>query len=78
MRGIPPCVTQEDLKSKKAHIETRGTEKEAVLEGNQKCTNLIEAIMYYTKPVHYISMVSEEMKWVVKYKECFNVDTDNV
>ena len=36
-----------------------GTEKEAVLEGDPKCTNLIEAIMYNTNPVHCISMVSE-------------------
>ena len=57
-RGIPPCVTQEELKSKKAYIETRGTAKEVVMEGNPKCTNLIEASMYDTKHVHYIGMVS--------------------
>ena len=56
--GIPPCVTQEEFNSKKAHIETRGPSKEAVTEGDPKCTNLIEAIMYDTTPVHYISMVS--------------------
>ena len=55
-----------ELKSKKATIETRGTPKEAVKEGGQKCTNLIEASMYDTNPVHYISMVSEQLKWVVK------------
>ena len=52
MRGISPCVAQEKLKSKKAQTETRGTSKEAVLEGDPKCTNLIEASMYDTKPVN--------------------------
>ena len=66
MRGIPSHITQEELNSKKSHIETRGTSKEAVTEGFPKNTNLIEASMYDTIPIHYISMVSEELKWVVK------------
>ena len=67
-RGTPSRVTQKELKSKKAHIETSGTSKEAVMEGGPKCTNLIEATMYDTMPVHYTSMVSEEFKWVVNEK----------
>ena len=78
MRGIPTRVTQKELKSKNAHIDTRGTSKEEVTEGYPKRTNLIEASMYDTTPVHYITMVSEELKWVVKEKECFNVDTGKV
>ena len=78
MRGIPSRVTQAELKSKKAHIDTRGASKEAVTEGDPKCINLIEASMYYTTPVHYIIMVSEYLKWVVKEKECFNVETGKV
>ena len=78
MRGIPPCITQEELKSKKAQIETRGKSKEEVKEGDPKRTSLIEASMYDTTPVHYTSMVSEELKWVVKEKECFNVETGKV
>ena len=27
-----------------------------------KCTNLIEDSMYYNKPVHYISIISEELE----------------
>ena len=54
MRGISPHVTQEELKSKKAQIDTRVTPKEAVIEGYTKLTNLIEAIMYDTTHVNYI------------------------
>ena len=78
MRGIPPRITQEELKSKKAHIETRGTSKEAVTELDPKFANLIEASMYNTTPVHYISMVSEEFMWVVNQKDCFNFETGKV
>ena len=78
MRGIPPQVTKKELRSKKAHIETRVTSKEAVTEGYPKRTNLIEAIMYGATPVHYIGMVSEQLKWAVKEKECFNVETGKV
>ena len=65
---IPPRVDHEKLKSKKSHIDTRGTSKEEVTEGETKCTNLIKASMYNIMPIHYISMVSEELKWVVKEK----------
>ena len=78
MRGIKPWFTQEESKSKKTHIDTRVTANEAVLEMDPKCTNLIEASLYGTKPLHYIRMVSEELKWVVKEKMCFNVDTGKV
>ena len=59
MRGIPTRVTQEELKSKKAQIETRGTSKEAVTEGDPKRTNLVEASMYDTTYVYYISVFTE-------------------
>ena len=62
MRGIPPRVTQEELNSNKAQIDTRGTSKESVTEGDPKLNNLIETSMYATTPVHYIGMVSEELK----------------
>ena len=48
------------------------------MEGYPKCTNLIEASMYYIMPVHYITMFSEELNWVVNQKECFNVETVEV
>ena len=71
-------MTQEELNSKKAHNKTMGTSKEEVTEGGPKCTNLTEAIMYDTTPVHYTSMVSVELKWIVKEKECFNVELGKV
>ena len=59
-------------------IDTRGTAKAEVLEGDPKCPNLIEASVYYTKPVHYIVMVSEELKCTAKEKECLNVNKGKI
>ena len=58
MRGIHKYVTQEELKSKKIHIDTSGTSKTSVMEGGPICTNLIEARVYNTNPFHCIIMVS--------------------
>ena len=72
--GMPPCVTQQGLKSNKVQIYTRGKVNLAVPEGDPKITNRIEASLYDTKPIHYTGMVSEELKWVIKEKVCFNVE----
>ena len=68
MRDIPALFTQEEFKLNKSHIYTRGTTKKEVIKRYPKHTNLIEAIMYDNTPVHYISMVSEELKWASKKK----------
>jgi hypothetical protein len=75
MRGIPNCVKQEEGKNKKEQLEKRGTVKAAVLEGDSKCQNLVASSVYDTKPVHYLSMVAEELKWVEVSKPVYNVDT---
>ena len=48
------------------------------LVGDTNIHNLIEPIMYDTNPVHYISMVSEELKWVLNEKYLFNVEVVKV
>ena len=75
MRGIPGCVVQEEKKSQKKQLEVRGTTKSAVLKGYPNWPDLIATIVYDTKPVHYLSMSSEELKWVVCEKDVYNVDT---
>ena len=38
------------------------------MEGDPKRTNLTEVSIYDTTPVHYIIMVSKDLKWSVKEK----------
>ena len=59
-------------------IDTREIVNTEGTEGDPKCTNLIAASVYDTKPVHYTSMVSEKLKWIIKEKECFNIETRKV
>ena len=65
MWGIPGCVVQEEQKSRKKQLEVRRTTKVAILKGEPKCPDLIATSVYYTKPVHYLIISSEELKWVV-------------
>ena len=75
MRGIPGCVVQEDQKSLKKQLEVSGTTKAAIMKGDPKCPDLIATSVYDTKPVHYLRMSSEELKWIVCEKYFYNVDT---
>ena len=78
MRGIPPSVLQVEQKSRKYQIKVRGNVKAALLEGDSACTKLVACSIYDTKPVNYLSMVCDTLKWVVMEKPCFNVETGMV
>ena len=47
----------------------------AVIQGDTKCPNLVASSIYDTKPVHFLSMVCTEVKWVLKLRQVYNVDT---
>ena len=61
------CSTRSEEKERK--ISVRGTVKAAVLEGDPKFPNLVASSVYDTKPVHYLSIVSGEVKWVEVNKD---------
>ena len=63
-------------KSRKKHLEVRGTTKAAILKGDPNCPDLIATSVYDNKPLHYLSMPSEELKWVVCEKDVYNIYTD--
>ena len=45
------------------------------MKGDPNCPDLIARIVYDTKPVHYMSMSSEELRWVACEKDVYNFDT---
>ena len=49
--------------------------KASVLRGDKFCPNLVASSVYDTKPVNFLSMVCQQLKWIVKEKPAFNVDT---
>ena len=78
MRGIPPSVQQTEVKNRNQQILVRGTVKAAVLQGDDDCPNLIASSVYDAKPVHNLSMVSNEVKWIEVTKDVYNVDSGEV
>ena len=75
MRGIPSCVQQQEVKNRTLLDSVRGTVKVAKLEGDPECPCLLASSVYDTKPVHYLSMVTERVQWMKKTKDVYNVLT---
>ena len=46
--------------------------KAAVLEDDPNCVHLTVSSVYDTKPVHYLSMVCKELKWIEIQKQVYN------
>jgi hypothetical protein len=53
----------------------RGIVKVAHLQDDDVIKCLVASSVYDTKPVHYLSMVSVKLEWVVVEKKVYNVDT---
>jgi hypothetical protein len=65
-RGVPKCVLQKQAETRNEQRFVRGTMKAAVVEGDSKCPNLVASSIYdKDKPLHYLSMASEKIRWVV-------------
>ena len=75
MRGLPACVLQHEETNKTAQMKVRGTVKAAVLMGDPACPSLVATSVYDTKPVHFLSMSCKSIKWMLKTREVYCVDT---
>jgi hypothetical protein len=78
MRGLPSCVLQDEAKNKKEQMKVRGTVKAAILLGDPACPNLVATSVYDTKPVHFLSMSCDSIKWIVKTRDVYCVDTKKI
>ena len=63
------------VKITKEAVGVRGTTKAEILKCDPKCSDLIATIVCDTKPVHYLRMSSDKLKWIVCEKDVYNVDT---
>ena len=77
-RGIPTAVIQKEVKSKQGQLAVRGNVKAAVLQDDPECPDLVASSIYDSRPVHLLSMGCNEIKWVEKTKNVYNVDTGGV
>ena len=62
-RGLPASIVQEELHNRKEQEKVRGTVITDELVGDNKCPSLIAVSIYDTKPVHFISMSVDNIKW---------------
>ena len=77
-RGIPSNVIQKEVKSKEGQRQVRGIVKAAVLQDDPDCPDLVASSIYDARPVHLLSMGCNEIKWISKMKNVYNVDTGAV
>ena len=61
-RGLPQFVIQQEELSKVKKEQAIGTIKAGVMEGDKFCPGLVCCSIYDTKPVHFLTMASEEIK----------------
>jgi hypothetical protein len=74
-RGIPACVIQEEKVKKADQLKVRGTVKAAVLLGDPGCPDLVATSVYDTNPVHFLSMTCDSIKWIIKERDVYCVET---
>ena len=66
---------------KTSHAEihaVHGTVKAAVLVGDEEVPDLVAVSYYDQKPVHFLSMICESIKWIECHKEVYCVETEQV
>ena len=77
-RGVPQEVMQVEVKTKDLINATKGTVKAAVLEDCPALAGcpLVAASVYDTKPVHFLSMCCDEIKWTEKTRSIWDKESE--
>jgi len=63
---------QEQVKSENDIFSVRGTVRAAVLEGDNELPELVAMSVYDNKPVHFLSMTCQSVKWIEKTRSVWN------
>ena len=71
-RGFPDFCIQQEIVGKEGQEKARGTVKGARLSGDSMCPDLVAVSVYDTKPVHFMSMTCEEIKWITKVRSIYD------
>ena len=65
-RGLPSTIIQQELQNKAKKEKVRGTVLPDELVGDSKCPSLIAVYVYDTKPINFLSMKADSIKWEYK------------
>ena len=71
-RGLPSSIMQQEVQNKTEQEKVRGTVLAAKLVGDSKCPSLVAVSVYDTKPVHFLSMKAESIKWEEKSRSVYD------
>ena len=69
--GVPYVVNQEELKTRRGQAKVWGTVKEAVIEGEPDCPNIVVSSVCNTKPVLFISTSTEKTALLIEQNKYF-------
>ena len=77
---VIPCdiVLQQEVTSIKGQREVRVMVKSAVLHSDTECPNIGASNIYGKRTVHFLSVVCNSIKWVIKSKKLYSVDSGEV
>ena len=76
-RGLPEFIVQKEVNGVQEKQALTSTAKSAVLTGDDACPNLIAFSVYNSKPVHFLSTASTEIKWITKDRKIFDYSVDD-
>ena len=71
-RGYPESLLQEEVTNKKYQEKARGAVRSAELVSDKDCLPLVVVSVYDTKPVHFLTMVAENICWEEKEREVYD------
>ena len=76
-RGLPKSVIQEPVTTLNELQTLTGTTKAAVIIGDNECPALIAFSVYDSKPVHFLSSIATEIKWLRKDRKIYDYMVDD-
>ena len=77
-RDTADHVNQDEVTAQKDISKERNTTKAAVLRDNPECPDLVAVAVYDTKPVHFLSMICDSIKWVLKTQKVYSKNKSKV
>ena len=72
-RVLPSTIMQQELQNKAEQEKVRGIVLAADLVSDSKCPSLIAVSVYDTKPVHFLSMKHDSIKWENKSRSVYDI-----
>ena len=71
-RGLPKCITQQEVTRKEDLQRQRGTLKVAQLVNDPACDGFLALSLYDQKPVYLLTNACNNVEWIKKERSCWH------